>query len=96
MTNLGWHFMDMAFYLTGSEHADVLSSVYHYINGYELKICDVSRSFAYGASASITTVTFFHGDGVKRDCPWKLPRRTVTTLSVTTALKPVFSAGRPK
>ena len=74
MTNLGVHFIDMALYLTDSENADVLSSIYQYGNEYDIELYATSLlKMSSGASLVLETGYAYPMDEeLKRENRWTI------------------------
>lgn len=74
MTNLGVHFIDMALYLTGSDDARVLSSIYHYGPEYDIEIYASSMlHMDSGASLLLESgYAYPMSEGVQRENRWTI------------------------
>ncbi|BFL41030.1 Gfo/Idh/MocA family protein [Agathobaculum faecis] len=74
MTNLGVHFIDMALYLTGSQGAEMLSSVYQYTSEYAIETYASSMlRLDTGASLLIESgYAYPMSDGAKRENRWTI------------------------
>jgi predicted dehydrogenase len=77
MTNLGVHFMDMGYWLTESDDAEVLSAGYHYINGYDVEdYATASIRMSSGCTLAIQTGYAYPMDETsKRDNHWNFAAR---------------------
>lgn len=73
MTNLGVHFLDMALYLTGSNSAQVLSSIYQWQSEYDIE-CYASSLLRLptGASMSLETGYAYPMEVTQRDNRWNI------------------------
>lgn len=73
MTNLGVHFIDMAMFLTNSDHAEVLASSYHYASKYDIETYATSLvKLSSGATLLLETGYAFPMDEEQRDNRWNI------------------------
>lgn len=74
MTNLGVHFIDMALYLTGSENANTLSSLYHYNPEYDIETYASSMlQLTNGSSLALETgYAYPMSEGCQRENRWTI------------------------
>ena len=74
MTNLGVHFIDMALYLTDSEDADTLSSIYQYGSEYDIETYASSMlRMSSGASLLLETgYAYPMSGGLQRENRWTI------------------------
>lgn len=76
MTNLGVHFLDMGFWLTGSDDAEVLGASYQYAEPYDVETYATALvRMSSGASMTVQTGYAYPMTESKRDNHWRFTTR---------------------